>query len=507
MKVKHSQTFQTKVGALAIAVAVSLTAFSGTAQAGLKEAMNKMFVSASTDPQAISTQRLNGMYGGSMNIRPVSSGISIVQFAPPRIDAGCGGVDMFFGSFSFINGAQFEQLVRSIAANAVGYAVKLAIRGMCNPCGNLIDSLEDAMRTLNAMAKNTCAIAGAMFGDQQSMQKLTEQAGRIGTSLTSAVGSAADMFKAENWRLSFSPNEVSKGRTGSASPSAQNDVSENNPLNGNLVYKAANEALDNGANTLRSFLSKKDVIRIVMGLYGVVIVNPEKIAAAQCSASTPKERCNADPERYGPSITSWQYLMEPKRYQESGVVVKDCLNGDCTAIGTGVIPISQWGGVSEAIHIGLFGRADPMNSGDATPDSIVGAFVHKTPPSQTTLNAHARTIIAMLPMPVLNLMEKVQDIPGGPMTLGWQLAAVLPEYFAYQLAMEFQNVGANVFSGQTKADMPDIYAKNLAEKGAELNSMRPDGIRLLQIMNESRDSIVTIRQLTRSQLRAASVQK
>lgn len=490
-----------------LVVALSLSTLTGPAQAGLKEAMNKMFVSASTDAQAIQSQRLNGMYGGSMALRPMSAGINIVQFAGPRIDAGCGGIDMFFGSFSFINGAQFEQLIRSIAANAVGYAVKMAIQNMCNPCANLIDSLEAAMRELNSMAKNTCAIAGAMFGDKDSMRKISEAAGRVGTHLSTAVQASSDIFKAENWRLSLTPKEQSQGGGSATSATAKEAIKENNPLDGNVVFRAANDALDNGANTLRAFMSNKDVIRVVMGLYGVVIINPDRTVSAQCPKDAPPEKCSDDAQKYSPSIATWQYLMEPKRYQIDGVVVKDCLNSECTKIGSGNIPLASWGGVSEAVNIGLFGVPEGAHGAGATPDSIVGAYIHKVPPSNNSLNSHARTLVAMVPLPILNLMSKVQDIPGGPATLGNQLAAVLPEYFAYQIASEFQNIGANVFSGQTKVDMPALYADNLAQKGAELNFMRPDGMRLLQIMNESVNSVVKIRELTRSQIRATNAKK
>jgi len=121
-----------------------------------------MFLSTSTSAQAIKTQRLNGIYGGSMTIRSPVSSISIAQFAPPRISAGCGGVGYIFGSFSFINGAQFEQLLRTIAANAVGYAIKAALKTMCDPCNAIIGELEKAVRELNSLAKNTCAVAQSM---------------------------------------------------------------------------------------------------------------------------------------------------------------------------------------------------------------------------------------------------------------------------------------------------------------------------------------------------------
>ncbi len=54
---------------------------------------------------------------------------------PPSFSAGCGGIDLFGGSFSFINMNQFVDLMRAVASNAAGYAFQLAINAMCPDCG------------------------------------------------------------------------------------------------------------------------------------------------------------------------------------------------------------------------------------------------------------------------------------------------------------------------------------------------------------------------------------
>ncbi|MDN4704685.1 conjugal transfer protein TraH [Vibrio parahaemolyticus] len=43
---------------------------------------------------------------------------NLVSFTPPSWKAGCGGVDMFGGSFSFINAEQLVTMMRAVAANA-----------------------------------------------------------------------------------------------------------------------------------------------------------------------------------------------------------------------------------------------------------------------------------------------------------------------------------------------------------------------------------------------------
>lgn len=49
----------------------------------------------------------------------------VVNLTPPTLRAGCGGIDAYGGSFTFINEEQFRQMLRQIGANALGYAFKL----------------------------------------------------------------------------------------------------------------------------------------------------------------------------------------------------------------------------------------------------------------------------------------------------------------------------------------------------------------------------------------------
>lgn len=490
----------TRTAAASLSIAVALGSLSLPAHAGLKEALNEMFIGTSTNPQAISTQRLKGMYGGSMTLRPISSGINVIQFAPPKIDAGCGGVDIFFGSFSFINGAQFEQLIRSIAANAVGFAIKAAIESMCSPCAKLIAELEAAMRELNAMAKNTCAIGKALL-TSEGRGKLMEQASNIGKRVSTALGNFADELKAENSRNYTNPNETAKG-TGPGTSGTGAEVAANNPLDGNLVYLAARESLDNGGNTLRLFLSRNDAIGIVMGLYGVVIINPETNTPSNCSGTTPPERCVKEPETFEPTITRWDNLMYPARFDPDGVMVRSCGGSDCRSVPPARLPLATWGGVTEIINRALFGTSDiPTSKADVSPDSVVGMFVHKS--GEGALSASARSLISVAPLPIINLMMETQDIEGASMTLGIQLAEVLPQYLAYKMAVEFQGIGANVFSGQTKKDMPALYERNLKEKARQLDTLKPVDGTMAKILNETTKSMVNIRNLTRSQLSVA----
>ena len=54
----------------------------------------------------------------------------LVNARLPSLRAGCGGIDLFGGAFSFINKQQFVALLQNIGSNAVGYAFKLALQSI-----------------------------------------------------------------------------------------------------------------------------------------------------------------------------------------------------------------------------------------------------------------------------------------------------------------------------------------------------------------------------------------
>lgn len=487
----------------ALSLSVILAISPVASQAGLKEALNQVFVGTSTSGQTFETQRLNGVYGGSMTLRPIGKGISIVQLAAPRIDAGCGGIDIFFGSFSFVNGEQFEQLLRSLASSAVGFAIKSAIQAMCNPCAAIINELETAIRELNALAKNTCAIANAMF-TEGGFEKLSERAASIGTHIANAAGVTADWATGQNNRTAQKPSETADVKT------------EENPMVGNLVYKAAKETLSNGTNTLSAFLTEEKAIEIVMGLYGTVIVlpgasNPPDGKTGQCGTDVPEERCDVPAEPNFATIPTWDVLFNPRAHASNGVPVWSCGGQNCTQPVSSTIPLSEWGGVQDAINTAMFGTADPSGPSEYTDDSIVGSILAggkkkkgDTPAGTlATLSEKAKNFLDIAPMPIYRMLLEVQKSPGAVDLLGHQIAKALPDYLAYQLGVELLAIGKNVFTKQSKVSPPEYFLKELDYKSRSLSAFRPDPHKLPALLNDTVDSIVHIQRLTSSQIKVA----
>ena len=73
-----------------------------------------------------------------------------------------GGIDLFGGSFSFINKAQFVALLQNIGANAVGYAFKLALQSISPDIDKLLTELQDQINKINTMNINSCEAAQSL---------------------------------------------------------------------------------------------------------------------------------------------------------------------------------------------------------------------------------------------------------------------------------------------------------------------------------------------------------
>ena len=107
---------------LAMSVSVS-------AQANVQTSMQSWFNDIGaygnvTGPSAYQGQTMNLYTGGSLYMRTPVKNYQLATISPPGFKAGCGGIDLFAGSFSFINKEQLTALLRNIANNAIGYPLR-----------------------------------------------------------------------------------------------------------------------------------------------------------------------------------------------------------------------------------------------------------------------------------------------------------------------------------------------------------------------------------------------
>ena len=160
---------------------------------GMQNFVNQMFIASSGATAAGSG---NGVTysGGYFEARTPLSGANVIAFTPPDISAGCGGINLFFGSFHFINGQEFMALLREIGQQALGYAFQLAIDAMCHQCGALLSEIEKDIQDMNNALKNTCQLAKGIFNGDD-MGDIAQVVNTSRNLMSSAVGDVSDIFK------------------------------------------------------------------------------------------------------------------------------------------------------------------------------------------------------------------------------------------------------------------------------------------------------------------------
>lgn len=132
-------------------------------KADLGEEMNKFWGNvgggSSNVNQAYADQSAGYYTGGSFNTRTQVLQQRPFNIQAPKISAGCGGIDMFTGSFSHINLDQFVAQMKAISSNAVGYAFQIGLETMSPMIASTMSKLQETIDTINGININSCESA------------------------------------------------------------------------------------------------------------------------------------------------------------------------------------------------------------------------------------------------------------------------------------------------------------------------------------------------------------
>jgi len=101
---------------------------------------------------------------GSIHQRNQVSRINPVSLQLPSARAGCGGIDLYLGSFSFINRDQFIALLKNIASSSTGFAFQLALETISPVIAEKTRELQDIIQKMNNFSINSCEQAQALVG-------------------------------------------------------------------------------------------------------------------------------------------------------------------------------------------------------------------------------------------------------------------------------------------------------------------------------------------------------
>lgn len=140
---------------------------------------NLGFDGNATKAQAWQGQAAGYVTGGSVYLRNQVKNVQLMSVELPSINAGCGGIDAYLGSFSFISGEQITRFGKQIMSNAAGYAFDLALQTMVPEMKQAKDFLQKMANEINGMNMSSCQAAQGIIGGlfpktQVSQQKVCQ---------------------------------------------------------------------------------------------------------------------------------------------------------------------------------------------------------------------------------------------------------------------------------------------------------------------------------------------
>ncbi len=130
----------------------------------LGDFFNSMNLSNVTRPGVYQGQSAGYYTAGGLFVRIPQRNYSILEIQWPRFRAGCGGIDLFAGGFSFINSDELVNLLRNIGSAAISYAFMLALRTISPQIASTVEQLQDWAQRFNLGNVNSCETARGLIG-------------------------------------------------------------------------------------------------------------------------------------------------------------------------------------------------------------------------------------------------------------------------------------------------------------------------------------------------------
>lgn len=248
--------------ALCLAAALCLTV-SQQADAGvggdLEAFFNDMNYVNVTRPGVYEGQQAGYFTGGGIYARTPVRDFQLVGVQTPRFRAGCGGIDVYTGGFSFIDAEQFVQFLRTVGQNAKGLAFMLAMKVVSPQIEQTIAWLQEKAQMINQFTMDSCQAAGAAVGGALELLGQEEQA-----CITRRVSKLGEDYGSARVKCRNNPNDR---------PSLDPDEDDINFHEGNIAWQAM---MKNGF-----FRSDLEVAQLVMNITGTVVMTRTADADSQ----------------------------------------------------------------------------------------------------------------------------------------------------------------------------------------------------------------------------------
>lgn len=240
--------------------------FAGQVHAGINGDLNQFFdklgyMSNATNPGVYNSQAAGSYAGGSLFARDQIRQYQLIQLDLPSYRAGCGGIDLYMGSMSFLSKDNMVALGKSIMTNGTAYGFELAMATTVPEIKHVKDALQQAQQFINQGSINSCELSQNFVGGiwpktLASQDKICKDQGTMGKQ-----GFFSDYVQA---RMECSGNK----REAAIDAASQDPVRRRQVVyNKNIVWSLLKS---------KSFLaSDNELCEMMMSLTGTIIIDKQ----------------------------------------------------------------------------------------------------------------------------------------------------------------------------------------------------------------------------------------
>lgn len=488
-----------------------------SAHASMQDMLQGMFMSNVTPPGAYKSQTRGGFVGGSVELRAPVKAINIAAFDPPRFNAGCGGLDMYGGSFSFINANQFTSLVRQIMSNAIGLMFQAALKSINPMIADLVNYFQDVVNGLNKAAGNTCAIAHKLTDSTFDPDHKTTAAQDSWSSFGASTGMFPDFHDP---KYSSPAKQKANARTAESTQGVTNI--------GNLTWRALqiSHAFDKlnffPVSSTTNGISDDDYkAMMLMSMIGTQVITGATsgvantgVAGSNISTTNPAGSPPLNPgekiavlllkdmvnEGYAKE-TMKVYICGPAQASDGLTGGADLATG---ALGCPIMTETNlaFSGTAPYVANMLYGDpniTDPttlinnlatFNVGNPAPNSILGLL---TAGNTAGLTAAQDTFLRFMPGAFVRILIEAQSDPGSYS----QIIPLLENYAAVSMAVQIgeaaEHAGRSAWDGVLGIAKPTIVEKNVDVIHEDLKALIAQRTVLKQVVSIAQGLAETVR--------------
>jgi conjugative transfer pilus assembly protein TraH len=236
----------------------------GIAKADVAAQMNSFFSDAGgaanvTGPSAYQGQTAGYYSMGNVWTRFPQKSVQPFNLQMPKVSAGCGGIDIFTGSFSFINGAEMVAMLKATANNALGFAFQLAIDSVSPEIGKVMDTMANKVQQQTQMNISSCEAAQGLVGSV--WPKMSQARNTICAAVGNSQGKFSDWAKARQ----------ECGTGGKEGPTLEGNT---DPAMADKIPGEPRNYTWDAIKKSNKFGSDKEFSEFLMTLVGTIVINP-----------------------------------------------------------------------------------------------------------------------------------------------------------------------------------------------------------------------------------------